>query len=191
MQTTLTNITARGKNTSSQHHLFLRLTSRLIRYGQKLGPVQGVGYINELIARLTGKQVKDETQTNRTLDSSPATFPLDRTIYADFSHDDQMVAIYSAVGLFQQKDSLPTTSDDPNRTWRVSRMVPFAGRMVTEKLKCSRGDFVRVFVGDALQPLDFCGADSSGLCSLDDFVKSQSYARENGKGDFQKCFSKK
>ncbi|KAG6840186.1 hypothetical protein C0991_008350 [Blastosporella zonata] len=33
-------------------------------YGQALGPVQGVGYINELIARLTGKPVNDNTQTN-------------------------------------------------------------------------------------------------------------------------------
>lgn len=163
---------------------------RFVRYGQKLGPVQGVGYTNELIARLTGKPVKDETQTNRTLDSSPVTFPLDRTLYADFSHDNQMVAIYSAIGLFKQEKPLPTTSSDPNRTWRVSRLVPFAGRMVTEKLRCGKGDFVRIFVDDALQPLDFCAADSSGLCSVDDFVKSQSYARHNGKGDFQKCFKK-
>ena len=167
----------------------LSLTFYSIRYGQALGPVQGVGYINELLARLTGQPVQDETQTNRTLDSSPATFPLNRTIYADFSHDNQMVAIYSAIGLFRQKVPLPTTSDDPNRTWRVSHLVPFAQRMVTEKLKCDKGDFVRVFVGDALQPQDFCGADSSGMCSLDAFVESQSYARKNGEGDFQKCFN--
>lgn len=100
-----------------------------------------------------------------------------------------MVAIYSGVGLFRQQVALPPASDDPNRTWRVSDMVPFAGRMVTEKLKCKKGEFVRIFVNDALQPLDFCGADKSGMCSLEDFVKSQSYARNNGEGDFQKCFS--
>ena len=175
---------------SERHESCLKLTLRFIRYGQKLGPVQGVGYTNELLARLTGKPVKDETQTNRTLDSSPATFPLDRPMYADFSHDNQMVAIYSAIGLFEPKKKLSTTSADPDRTWKVLNMVPFAARMVTEKLKCSKGDFVRIFVNDALQPLDFCGANSSGMCSLDDFVKSQSYVRDNGKGDFQKCFGK-
>ena len=149
--------------------------------------MQGVGYVNELIARLTGQPVQDETKTNRTLDSSPVTFPLNRTIYADFSHDDQMVAIYSAIGLFPQK-KLSTTKADPKRTWRVSGMTPFAARMVTEKLECAKGDFVRIFVNDALQPLDFCGANSSGLCSLDDFVSSQKYARKNGDGDFEKCF---
>lgn len=67
-------------------------------------------------------------------------------------------------------------------------MTPFAARMVTEKLKCAGGDFVRIFVDDALQPLEFCGADSSGVCSLQAFVESQTYARNNGEGDFQGCF---
>lgn len=151
--------------------------------------MQGVGYVNELIARLTGQPVQDETQTNRTLDTSPVTFPLNRTMYADFSHDNQMVAIYSAIGLFRQQEPLSTTNPNPKRTWRVSRMTPFAGRMVTEKLKCGGGDFVRILVDDALQPLEFCGAGPSGMCNLQAFVASQRYARNNGEGDFQKCFA--
>ena len=67
-------------------------------------------------------------------------------------------------------------------------MTPFAGRMVTEKLTCTGGDFVRIYVDDALQSLEFCGADSSGMCSLEAFVTSQKYVRNNGEGDFQKCF---
>lgn len=173
----------RGEHLQSQSRLTF-----FPRYGQELGPVQGVGYVNELIARLTGQPVQDETKTNRTLDSSPVTFPLDRTMYADFSHDVQMVAIYSAIGLFKQQDPLSTTEPDPERTWRISRMTPFAGRMVTERLKCAGEEFVRIFVNDALQPLEFCGADPSGVCSLKAFVASQKYARKNGEGDFQKCF---
>jgi len=68
-------------------------------------------------------------------------------------------------------------------------MTPFAGRMVTEKLKCAEGDFVRIFVDDALQPLGFCGAGPSGMCRLEAFVVSQRYARNNGEGDFQKRFA--
>lgn len=49
--------------------------------------MQCVGYINELIARLTAQNVSDDTQMNSTLDSSPDAFPLNRTLYADFSHD--------------------------------------------------------------------------------------------------------
>ncbi|KIM38767.1 hypothetical protein M413DRAFT_241634 [Hebeloma cylindrosporum] len=168
-------------------------------YGQALGPVQGVGYINELLARLTGKPVSDNTQTNRTLDASPVTFPLDRTLYADFSHDNQMVAIYAALGLFNQSTPLDPTMPDPKRTWITSRLTPFSGRMVTERLSCRKkgsgghlvksGEYVRILVNDALQPLTFCAADKHGLCTLSNFVRSQGYAINNGEGDFEKCFA--
>ncbi|KAF9477838.1 phytase [Pholiota conissans] len=174
-------------------------------HGAYLGRVQGVGYVNELLARLTGKPVNDKTQTNSTLDSSPITFPLNHTLYADFSHDNQMVAIYSAIGLFKQPADLDPTLPDPKRTWYISQLTPFSGRMVTERLTCpgrvvrhgsSRSlsthsvsdTFVRILVNDALQLLEFCGGDKDGLCTLDAFVESQAYSRENGQGDFEKCF---
>ena len=47
---------------------------------------------------------------------------------------------------------------------------------------------VRVLVQDVLQPLEFCGAGVGGICTLDAFVRSQSFARNDGEGDFQKCF---
>ncbi|KAK0443979.1 histidine phosphatase superfamily [Desarmillaria tabescens] len=157
-------------------------------YGQELGPVQGVGYVNELLARLTSSPVQDSTQTNHTLDSNSETFPLNRTFYADFSHDNQMIAIYSAMGLFPQSANLDPTKPDPSRTWLASRLVSFSANMVTEKLECSGEEYVRVLVNDAVQPLAFCGS-GDGLCSLDAFVESQSYARNNGDGDWEKCFS--
>jgi len=159
-------------------------------HGNPLGPLQGVGYVNELLARLTGQPVQDSTSTNQTLDGSPITFPLDRNFYADFSHDNQMVAIYSAIGLFRPDE--PPTPDklDPEREWRISRMSPFSGRMITEKLRCGNGEeYVRVIVNDAAQPLEFCGANEDGLCALSAFVESQAYARSNGDGDWEKCFS--
>ena len=57
--------------------------------GNPLGPTQGVGFTNELIARMTGKPVTDHTSVNHTLDESNTTFPLGRghVLYADFSHD--------------------------------------------------------------------------------------------------------
>lgn len=159
------------------------------RYGQELGRVQGVGYVNELIARLTNSPVRDNTQTNRTLDSNPATFPLNRSIYADFSHDNQMIAIYAALGLFNST-ALNPTQPDPAHIWRVSDLVPFSARMVVERLDCGKqGSNVRIFVNDALQPLEFCGGDPRvGICTLKAFVESQSYSRNDGEGDFEKCF---
>ncbi|KAI0306401.1 acid phosphatase [Multifurca ochricompacta] len=166
-------------------------------YGGNLGRVQGVGYVNELLARLRRQPIRDNTQTNRTLDSSPETFPLDRALYADFSHDNAMVAIFAALGLFRQHRlpgrKLDPVNPSPRRTWYLSSMVPFSGRMVVEKLECTGSDllatgpFVRILINDAVQPLEFCGG-ISGLCQLNAFVESQWYARQDGDGDFEKCF---
>jgi hypothetical protein len=151
--------------------------------------VQGVGYVNELLARLTGTPVNDTTQTNRTLDSSPTTFPLHRALYADFSHDNQIVAILAALGLFAPSSPLEPARPDPARRYVASRLVPFSGRVVTERLACGGGtQHVRVFVNDALQSLPFCGG-ALGVCELGAFVRSQAYARAQGGGDWEKCFA--
>lgn len=196
---------------SEQSYLQEKFFLSHFRYGQELGPVQGVGYINELLARLTGQPVRDKTQTNRTLTGSPTTFPLDRNIYADFSHDNLMVAVYSAMGLFRQPEHLDPSNPDQSRTWVSSQLTPFSGRLVVERMDCRgvprlgrrlvlggedkerammrKGTFVRVLVNDAVQALEFCGADKHGLCELGAFVESQSYARHDGYGDFEKCFA--
>ncbi|CAK5283246.1 unnamed protein product [Mycena citricolor] len=167
-------------------------------HGGFLGRVQGVGYVLELIARLTNTPVPSLVNINTTLDASHATFPLDRTFYVDFTHDNELVAIYAALGLFKQAVPLPTTAavnDGVGKAgqWVASRLVPFSGRMVTEKLRCgaAQGDFVRIFVNDALQPLEFCngGHSKEGLCTLDAFVESQAYSVSGGLGDWDLCFS--
>jgi len=109
-----------------------------------------------------------------------------------------MIAIYAALGLFDQSAPLDPTKPDPKRTWITSHLTPFSARMVTERLSCTTrgggghvvktGEYVRILVNDALQPLKFCDADKHGLCTLCDFVSSQGYARNNGEGDFEKCF---
>jgi hypothetical protein len=160
--------------------------------------VQGVGYVNELLARLTGTPVVDHTQTNTTLDADPATFPLGRALYADFSHDNQIAAILAALGLFDVPP-LNTTAAPPTPqpagAYVTSRLVPFSGRLVTERLRCAGapgrapGAYVRMFVNDAKQPLPFCGGGHDGLCALDSFVRSQNYSQSGGAGDWEKCFA--
>lgn len=178
-------------------NITLALTYQRNRYGQPLGPVQGVGWVNELIARLTESPVQDHTQTNSTLDSSPVTFPLNRTIYADFSHDDQITAIISAIGLFKQPGVEPLDVTKPNsrRIWRASSIVPFASRVVIERMDCvtsigrseMRTPSLRIMVNQQIQPLDFCGADQHGVCTVAAFVASQNFARDGG--NFAQCFS--
>ncbi|KAI1776878.1 phosphoglycerate mutase-like protein [Hypoxylon cercidicola] len=159
--------------------------------GSPLGPTQGVGFVNELLARLTGKPVADHTTTNSTLDGSPATFPLGRPLYADFSHDNDMVDIFAALGLHNLTDSLPgdrRMDAHEAKGFSASWVVPFAARLYVEKMSCGGSDeeFVRILVNDRVIPLQNCGVDDFGRCALSKFVKSQSFARNGGR--WNECF---
>ena len=63
--------------------------------GNPLGPTQGVGYVNEVIARLTSKPVHDHTTVNHTMDADPRMFPIgsQANILADFTHDKYVVRV--------------------------------------------------------------------------------------------------
>jgi hypothetical protein len=161
--------------------------------GNPLGPTQGVGFINELIARLTGTPVVDSTSTNRTLDSNPATFPVgsSHVLFADFSHDNDMTAIFSALGLYNStpplsKTSIETTAE--THGYSASWTVPFAARAYVEKFKCAgeSEELVRIVVNDRVASLANCGSDKRGMCKLGDFVKSLSFARSGGL--WNQCF---
>ncbi len=79
----------------------------------------------------------DHTQTNTTLDSNPKTFPLDRGMYVDFSHDNLMVAVVSSMGLFKDEEGkLDPKKPKKTREWYLSRIVPFSAKMVVERMEC-------------------------------------------------------
>ncbi|KAG9249320.1 histidine phosphatase superfamily [Calycina marina] len=159
-------------------------------WGSELAPSQGVGFVNELIARLTHTPVHDNTSTNHTLDSSNITFPLHATLYADFSHDNDMMAIFSALGLYNETEPLTKEtmqSVEQMKGYAASRAVPFAGRAYFEKMSCKgeKEEMVRIVVNDRVVPLKSCGGDRLGRCALGKFVDSLSFARSGGNWD--KC----
>lgn len=160
-------------------------------YGNPLGPTQGVGFTNELIARLTNKPVHDMTSVNHTIDDDPKTFPLGRQLYADFSHDNDMTAIFSAMGLYQGTGPLSNTTitEAPQANgYSASYTVPFSARAYFEKLVCAGfvEEQVRVIINDRVLPLKQCGGDKFGRCSLSKFVDSMSFASSGGHWD--QCF---
>jgi hypothetical protein len=160
-------------------------------FGNPLGPTQGVGFVNELIARMTDKAVQDETSTNHTLDDNPKTFPLGRKLYADFSHDNDMTSIFSAVGLYNgTKPFSNTTIVEASHAngYSAAWTVPFAARGYFEKMSCHgrKEEMVRVIINDRVMPLKQCGGDSLGRCTLSKFVESLAFARGNGLWD--QCF---
>lgn len=154
-------------------------------YGNPLGPTQGVGFTNELMARLTSTPVVDHTSTNSTLDHNSSTFPLNKLIYADFSHDSDMTAIFSAMGLYNETTTLSNTTlstAQQDGGYSAAWTVPFAARMYVEKLAClgQKEESVRVIVNDRVNPLTAFGADANGLVPLSKFVSQLSFAREGG-----------
>ncbi|SCZ97819.1 BZ3500_MvSof-1268-A1-R1_Chr3-3g06392 [Microbotryum saponariae] len=175
--------------------------------GAPLARSQGVGYVNELLTRLTSDRSyveKGTTQVNHTIDSNSALFPLDKFIYADFTHDNQLLPVMSLIGLFQDAPLSPTLPC-PMRTFVASKLVPFAGRMVVERLQCSGSyedgffsffgsdaDYVRILVNDQIMDLSsVCGKDevlSSGtVCRLAAFTKAMAKATATATKEFAKC----
>jgi len=162
-------------------------------WGNPLGATQGVGFANELIARLTASPVDDHTSTNSTLDSSQKTFPIGgkTSLYADFSHDNDMMAIFSALGLYNETAPLLKTARESvieTKGYSASWAVPFAARAYFEKMSCAglEEELVRVIINDRVLPLKTCGGDQYGRCTLSSFVNSLSFAKAGG--DWDKCF---
>jgi hypothetical protein len=153
--------------------LFWYSPHSIARYGNplRLGRIQGVCYASELLTRLISsspsfnESILPFPQTNQ---NSSLPFPLNRKVYVDFSHDNLMVGVFTAMGLFTVENDLPTRWMLEDGKWVVSRLTPFSARMVVEKLDCVASsefggepkddteEFVRVLVNDAVQPLDFC-----------------------------------
>ena len=161
--------------------------------GNPLGPTQGVGWVNELIARLTHSSVNDSTCTNHTLDDNPATFPIGtkHKLFADFSHDNDMTTIMGALGLYNLTNPLPVTfieSADNADGYSAAWTVPFAAMVFIEKLQCDgeKDELVRILVNDRVIPMSVCGGESSGFCKLSDFISSLAFARNGGYWD--RCF---
>lgn len=159
--------------------------------GNPLAATQGVGYVNELLARLTDKPVDDHTNTNSTLNSDPESFPLDRKVYADFSHDNDISGVLAALGLYNATKPLSNTTIESTKDthgYSAAWTVPFASRLYVEKLQCKHEEeeFVRIIVNDRVHPLNFCDADKHGRCKLSKFVDSQGFARSGG--DWDRCF---
>lgn len=161
-------------------------------WGNPLGPTQGVGFTNELIARMTNKPVNDHTSTNSTLDNNPETFPISEknALFADFGHDNTMISVFSALGLFKSTPPLSNTTLEEAKALKglsTSWIVPFGSRAYFEKMKCADIDeeLVRIIINDRVVPLETCRADAIGRCKLNDFINSLTFAQQGG--DWDKC----
>lgn len=115
-------------------------------FGYPFARVLGVGYIQEMVARLTHTPIeRHNSSTNSTLDNNPITFPLDHNLYVDATHEvvvlnskfesshnplilRNFVAVITALNLssFAANGPLPTDHIPKHRSFRVSELAPFS-----------------------------------------------------------------
>lgn len=146
------------------------------------------------------------SQINVTLDSSTETFPLNQSLYFDFSHDTNIISILTAFGLRQFADELPATKYPGAHNFTVSHMTPFGARMDIEIIKAPKpvspsrdgyldgGEtkYIHFVLNQRTVPLGFsfpeCDASRrDGWCELETFIKVQDTMAEKAMFDAA-CF---
>ncbi|GAB7352363.1 hypothetical protein MBLNU459_g2802t1 [Dothideomycetes sp. NU459] len=164
------------------------------------GRAVGIGYVQEVLARLQKHTINAPiAQLNFTLDNMTSTFPLDQSLYFDFSHDTNIMSILTAFGFTQFATYLPPTHIIPHDLV-VSHMEPFGARLDIEiintpaPLNVSRSaaspyipgpptTYIHFILNQRTIPLyksfPACGVRDDGWCELQTFieVQSSSYAQ--------------
>ena len=116
-------------------------------YGNPTGRAQGIGYVQELLARLQHEYITvSNSSVNSTYDNNAAQFPLNQPFYADFSHDDIIISVLTALSMdyFRDPPSLTAVPPNPNRTFILSHLTPFGARLITEVIGCASSDPIPV-----------------------------------------------
>ncbi|PFH52488.1 hypothetical protein AMATHDRAFT_173590 [Amanita thiersii Skay4041] len=150
-------------------------------FGSPVARVQGIGYVQELVARLTHTAIQVyNSSTNSTLDDNPTTFPLNDSLYVDATHEVVVLNIITALNLtsFASTGPLPATHIPPNRSFRVSELAPFATNIQFQLLECSSipDPQIRIIINDGVAPLTGvrgCPKQRDGMCPVDVFVVAQ------------------
>lgn len=115
----------------------------LYSYGNPTGRAQGIGYLQELIARINHEYItSSNSSVNSTLDDNSKSFPLGQQIYADFSHDDIIISVLTAMSLDYLKDAPTITKFPPgsNNHFTLSHLTPFGANLITEVIGCGASD---------------------------------------------------
>lgn len=167
----------------------------------------GIGYQQEVIARLRNHTLGySGSQINTTLDSSTETFPLNQSLYFDFSHDTNIISILTAFGFTQFREELPADRYPGDHEFTVAHVTPFGARLDMEVIKTPKplsanregyedGEetkYIHFVLNQRTLPLGKsfpeCGADrKDGWCELETFLKVQDKMAELANFDFA-CF---
>ncbi|KAJ6603264.1 phosphoglycerate mutase-like protein [Mycena vulgaris] len=147
--------------------------------GAPFASAMGIGWVQELVSRLTQTRITDfDTTVNGSLVSSPVTFPFGQPIYVDATHDTVVSAIITALNFttLAANGPLPTDRIPANQTYFASKITPFGANLVGQVLSCPASEHpshIRWVLNDAVVPLtgiQGCKENKDGLCELGSFV---------------------
>ncbi|KAH7910544.1 histidine phosphatase superfamily [Hygrophoropsis aurantiaca] len=149
-------------------------------FGSPVARVQGLGYIQELVARLTETPIEvHNSSTNATL-HTPESFPFGHSLYVDATHEVVVLNVITALNLstFAASGPLPSDHIPKHRSFKVSEIAPFATNVQFQLLACESepGPQIRIIINDGVAPLHgikTCPENKHGLCSVDAFVEGQ------------------
>lgn len=171
-------------------------------FGSPSGRAQGIGYVEELAARLQSKLItSSDSSINYTYDDNTKTFPLDQPLYMDMSHDDIIVSVLVALGLDYFKSGprgLPVSVSHAPRNFNLNQVTPFGARLFTEIWTCPQDvsfeelqvqkyknpdlsaksnttEYLRFVLNNAPVPLDglqVCDGSVNGFCKVDQFLSA-------------------
>ncbi|TVY73242.1 3-phytase A [Lachnellula suecica] len=167
------------------------------------GRAVGLAWVQEFAARLKHQTLGySGSQINTTLDSNTDTFPVNQSLYFDFSHDTNIMSIITALGFTQFSQFLPADHFPGFHNLTVSQVTPFACRLDIEVINAphpvlsnfeydtsgNETKYLRFKLNERTIPHPECGAErKDGLCELDTFLGLVKGLEEKADYDFA-CF---
>ncbi|AOA63022.1 Repressible acid phosphatase [Komagataella phaffii CBS 7435] len=125
--------------------------------GNPLGKTIGYVYANAT------RQLLENTEAD----------PRDYPLYFSFSHDTDLLQVFTSLGLFNVTD-LPLDQIQFQTSFKSTEIVPMGARLLTERLLCTvEGEekyYVRTILNDAVFPLSDCSSGPGFSCPLNDYV---------------------
>ena len=140
------------------------------------------------------------------MDGNTKTFPVNQSLYFDFSHDTNIASILTAFGLRQFAEELPADEYPGDHEFIVSHITPFGARLDIEiirapkpvspnrdgYLKGGQTKYIHFILNQRTLPLgkSFPECDvnrKDGWCELDTFLKVQEEMAKLAEFDYA-CF---
>ncbi|KAI6045790.1 histidine phosphatase superfamily [Pisolithus marmoratus] len=151
-----------------------------VSFGSPLSKALGIGYVQELVSRLTQTPIEiHNSSTNATLHNA-VTFPFGHSLYVDATHEVVVMNVLTALGLksLAETGPLPTDHIPEGLSFKTSQVAPFATNVQFQILSCSSevGPQIRVIVNDGVVPLNVlegCPDNRHGMCPVDAFAEAQ------------------